>query len=256
MAYQVYRSLQIFAIFEDVFTRTHPVPGGMSRLRRVLAGGAGQVWANTALLNEPGAVDGIDAFAIAPYFGGQAGIDVNQMPAGTLPTVDGLLDMLDNPADPDNLSHSDLEQRLREIANTAALLAVWRQQSGRQIDLVAYESGQHLVGAGYDTEPHVLPLFQAANAHHRMGDMYRRLYLAWNHFGGSEINHFVHREKWWSAGLFGALAWYDEDETTPGRPKYQALLEALAGAALFCDGFESGDTLAWLTAAPQRTAHP
>ncbi len=236
MAHQVQRSLEAFAYFEDVFTRTHPVSGGMDRVRRVLSGAAGGPWFNTLLLNQQGAAAGIDAFAIAPYFGGQAGIEVNWLDENELPTPDGLLDMLDNPADPDNLSQSDLEQRIREIAQAAAMVEVWSQVSGRTIDLVAYESGQHLAGAGYDTQSHVVSLFADANNHPRMGEMYRKLMLAWHEIGGSTFNHFLHREKSWSSGLAGALLWYDEDETTPNRPKYQALLEGMADSTVTCGG--------------------
>ncbi len=137
--------------------------------------------------------------------------------------------MVDDPSDPGNLGKSDLEQRVRDIVHASALVSAW-QTVGYDLELVSYEGGQHLVGAGYQTEAHVIPLFQAANDHVRMGAMYRRLLTAWRDYAGETFTHFVHRERWWGGGFFGALAWYDEDETTsPPRYKYQLLLEAMSG---------------------------
>ena len=233
--YQVYRSRQIFEIFEDVFARTHPVPGGVDRLRRVLAGASAWPYINHVLLDHPGAADEIDLFAVAPYVGVEIGGAVNELPPSSLPTVDELLAALDDPSDPDNLESSDVEQRIRDMAQVKALVDSWSAASGNDIEMGAYEFGQHLAGWGYWIEPHVYPLFEAANHDPRMGDIYRRLLLGWREVGGSTANHFLHRDKWWQWGLFGALEWYDEDETTlPVRHKYVALLEALevTGSAL------------------------
>lgn len=238
-SYQVHRSLEIFTIFEEVFNITHPIPGGDNHLVKVLGGVAGFQYANGQLLSKPGAATGIDALAIAPYFGATVGIEVNQLPIGSLPSIDALMDRLDNPSDSNNLSISDLQQRIREMAQAKAIIDVWNTSTGSTIELVAYESGQHLVGDGFNTRADVVPLYAQANAHPRMGDMYRRLFLGWNQIGGTDINHFVHKEKWWWQGFFGALSWYDEGETTINRPKYQVILEALAGDDLFCDGFEN-----------------
>src|SRR5205814_6920916 len=57
--------------------------------------------------------------------------------------------------------------------------------------LVAYEGGQHLIGVqGAENDESLNRLFLEANAHPRMGELYRRYLAAWAQTGGDLFCHY------------------------------------------------------------------
>ena len=165
---------------------------------------------------------GIDAIAIAPYFGGNIGRTDHeaelerwtQDPDGGLSllfqelTVGGILNN-DNPLD-----ESALHQALTNIEDYAELA----QQEG--LMLFAYEGGQHLVGRRQVVNNDAITnLFITANQDPRMGDLYRDYFLAWHRSGGGLFVHFTDigpSTKW---GSWGSLESLYQDSS----PKHDAI---------------------------------
>jgi hypothetical protein len=88
--------------------------------------------------------------------------------------------------------------------------------------LVAYEGGQHLVGVGgAENNEKLTQLFIEANAHPRMGEIYRKYLQAWVEVGGDLFCHFSSVGRWTKWGSWGLLQFYDD----PPTPKFRAVME-------------------------------
>ncbi len=135
----------------------------------------------------------IDAVAIAPYFGGEV-----------LPAAVTSLDAL----------WPKLEASVTLSAKWIEACAVEAKAGGKR--LIAYEGGQHLVG--------VSPLFDEANAHARMGELYTRHLADWRRLAGDLFVHFNDVGPWGKWGRWGAT----RQIGTP-TPKAAALLAFAAG---------------------------
>ncbi len=200
------RSREIFRIFETEF-------GGRDRLVRVLATQAAFAGVTRDILEFEGAARHADALAIAPYMGfSVAPVDAR----GRLTTsdvenwtVEQVLDQVERASLPEAI------ERIREQKRLAA-------QHG--LRLIAYEGGQHLVGSrGGENNSKVTALFLAANAHPRMGDIYRRYLDAWTTTGGDLFCHYSSVGRWTKWGSWGLLQHYDDDPAQS--PKLRAVRE-------------------------------
>lgn len=196
------RSIEIFAIWEKVF-------GGRDRLVRVLPSQAASSAVSLGVCDFEAAASHADALAIAPY------ISFIVKPKG-------------KPSS-EEVATWTVDQVLDQVESVALPLAIQAMQQSRAIaaerglKLVCYEAGQHLVGAlGGENNEALTNLLKAANAHPRMGEIYRRYFEAWNQVGGDLLCHFSSvsvRSKW---GSWGLLQFADEDGAKS--PKFTATM--------------------------------
>ncbi len=199
------RSVEIFKIWEEVF-------GSTKRLVRVMASHAANAWSSKQVLSFEDAYKHVDALAIAPYFGHAYGSPESQNEVAQW-SVEQLLDSLDKLLDYE--SHDPMKESMAVLKNDFP---------NADIDLIAYEGGQHLVGhGGAENNEKLTELFIAANRHPRMKDLYLKYLRHWKDMGGKEFAIFSsigNPSKW---GSWGILEYEGQDLTTA--PKYQAVLE-------------------------------
>ncbi len=174
------RAVEIFTIWEGVF-------GNAKRLVRVLASQSSVPWTGETLMDWQDAYKNADALAIGPYFGGGLGGN----PQTKQMTVDQVLDGCN--ADIVGDVAVQITDNLKEAKK-------------RGLDLIAYEGGQHLVGVGALEEDATLnSLFDAANRHARMKDLYRKHLDQWKALGGKLFNHHSFISVSGKYGRFGLL---------------------------------------------------
>lgn len=168
---------------------------------------------------------GIDAIAIAPYFGGYLGDPESQAELEDwASSSDGgqslLLDELRFGGQlsngPDGGALGLARDRIERYATLAA-------QTG--LELISYEGGQHLVGyQGVENSGPITELFVGLNRDLRMGDLYQDYLQGWSDIsGGGLMMHFADITTPGKWGSWGAL----EDVLQTESPKYLALLSYL-----------------------------
>ncbi|MCD6362200.1 MAG: hypothetical protein J7M38_15180, partial [Armatimonadetes bacterium] len=197
--YASLRSVQIFVIWEDVF-------GGTGRLVRCMATQAAVPHVSEEKLAFREAWRHCDALAIAPYF-------------GLVPTPGGKLDS-------NEVATWSVQQVLDYLEQTALPRAVENIAAQKKIAdryglrLVAYEAGQHAVGArGGENNEELTTLLHEANRHERMGALYTRYLDAWRDAGGDLMCIFSSVGRWSKWGSWGLIEYVDDDT-----PKYRAVL--------------------------------
>lgn len=199
------RSVAIFAIFEEVF-------GGGERLHRTLAAQSGNPWTTEVILGWRDAWKHADSVAIAPYFGGGFGEAQTQETVAMM-TPAQIVEGLDEQID-----------RLR-----VAIDAHRAHADRHQLELVAYEGGQHLAGYfGAENNDKLTALFKTVNRSPEMGRLYEKYLRLWQARGGGLLvafNSTMVDSKW---GCWGALQYYDDDPAQA--PKYDALRRHLQAA--------------------------
>jgi hypothetical protein len=175
------RSVEIFGIWHDVFGTDK------TRVKRVIAGWAANIEANSWRLTHHGAAKHADCLAIAPYFGFNK--EVVRRDPGAMRTVDDVIascrDVIEGPL-------VEMLRRNKNLANEHGL------------ELIAYEAGQHLLAReerqnGGD----LTDLFIKANRDPRMGDLYKRYLELWFANGGGLICMFSHVGKPGRFGMWG-----------------------------------------------------
>lgn len=167
---------------------------------------------------------GIDAVAIAPYFGGHLGSqEVIDEITPWLSDADGGLDKLFTELADGNLLSNSSGSAIAEVLpwiNNHRQIA-----NDHGLQLLAYEGGQHIanifgvLGNGIDN------LFANANRDPRMGQFYTEYLQAWSEAGGDLFMNFIDISTPGRHGSWGALE-YVEQTTSP---KYDALLAYLSG---------------------------
>lgn len=175
------RSVEIFGLWEEEF-------GKGDWLVRVLASQSANPWTGMTVLTWQDADRHADALAIAPYFGNRHG-DPNTAAETARLTPDQLIAALEQ----------DVADARKHIE---ANVAEARQ---RGLPLIAYEGGQHLAGhGGAENNDALTALFQAANRHPGMKDLYLRHLADWRDAGGGLYSLFAstgNYSKWGSWGL-------------------------------------------------------
>lgn len=203
------RSLQVFNIFESVF-------GGRNRLRRVMATQAANPFLTELVLGFENAAAGIDAFAIAPYFGDT----ITERPARDELLrlgVDGVFAWLRNDDNP-TLVYGSLASVDRIVRQQMAVV------SAAGLPLIAYEGGQHFVGGGeFQFDEALNTLMDALNRDPRMKGVYATYLDNWRRATGGEFTHYLHADRHGPFGRWGAR----ETMTQPraDAPKFDALME-------------------------------
>ncbi|HEY1017011.1 MAG TPA: hypothetical protein VGE07_30130 [Herpetosiphonaceae bacterium] len=162
----------------------------------------------------PCAGHGIDALAVAPYFGGYLG------DPATAATVSGwTLDQLFAELRTGGVlaggpQGGALAQAKRWMLDSAAVA----DRNG--VEMIAYEGGQHLVGYdGAENNDALTALFGAANRDARMQGTYRQYLDSWRASGGHTFVAFNFAGTYGKWGNWGAL----EYVTQPSTPKWTAL---------------------------------
>lgn len=203
-AFTAFRSVQIFRIWEEVF-------GGRQRLVRVLASQAANPYVSERILSFQDAYKHTDALAIAPYMGFCVPAKSGKGPGADVVaawSVDEALDHMAKKVLPESV---EMIRKQKSIADRYGLR------------LVAYEAGQHMVGvAGGENNEAMCRLFYAANAHPRMGDLYRDYFAAWAAGGGDLLCNFASVGKWSKWGSWGLLQYADEPAAQS--PKFMAAM--------------------------------
>jgi hypothetical protein len=202
--YTGYRSKQIFDLWESEF-------GGHDRLVRVLASQAPVTFISEQVLEFQDAYKSADVLAIAPY-----------ITAIAQPSGDGLTTAIAEKWSVDQaLDHVEQKSLPSAIKWMADQRKVAEQHG---LKLAAYEAGQHMVGVlGAENNEAVTKLFLAANAHPRMGDIYRRYYDAWASVGGDLLCAYNSVDSWSKWGSWGLMQHTDDDPASS--PKYRASVE-------------------------------
>lgn len=159
---------------------------------------------------------GLDAVAIAPYFGGYIGGPEHQ----TVVQAWTLEDLFSEITSGGQLSGGP---NGGAIAETAGWIASHRSAANaRSLSLIAYEGGQHLVGIfGVENNNAITDLLTSANRDPRMGQAYATYLAQWKALGGELFVHFTASGDYSKWGSWGAVEFLDE----PNTAKQQALLD-------------------------------
>jgi hypothetical protein len=206
LQYTAHRSLEIWDIWDDVL--------GQSSYRRVLASQSANPFTGETLLTyrrsdaEPSAGERADDYAIAPYFTVPGLDEPDRLSEMRGLTVDELLDR----------AAADVSGRTRDDMIANANLA-----DTFGVDLVAYEGGQHLVGAaGNQDDEQLTGRLIAANRSPRMETIYADYLDTWRTTVGGQFNHFTDVTMPSRSGSWGSVEYLGQDLSDA--PKLRALL--------------------------------
>ncbi len=217
------RTAQICDIWKQVWAENS------ERVICVMATQASNEWSITEILTcplwkqeAPCYRHGINAVAIAPYFGYYLGLpEHEQEVTAWTKEADGGLNKLFQELEHGGLLIHDtsggaLQDAVNNIEDTNEVI----KQTG--LDLIAYEGGQHLVGvANVVNNEAITKLFINANRDRRMGELYTKYFNLWKAKGGKLFVNYTNcriATKW---GSWGTLEYMDQVTT----PKYEALLK-------------------------------
>jgi len=198
LRFYAHRTLQVFKIFEEVL--------GKERVKTVVGTHVVNTWVTEQILDYPGLAERADAIAVAPYFGWN--VMPEDLPKLHKMTLDQLIALTENEYIPTT------KKWITEQSEVAKKY---------DLELVAYEAGQHFVGiGGAENDEHLNTLFDGINRHPRMKDLYLTYLENWKAAGGTWLNHFVNCDKWSKWGRWGAL----EEIRQPREesPKFDALM--------------------------------
>lgn len=201
-AFYVRRSLQVFAIFEEIF-------GGSEQLVRVLSGQAVNTFRSGRLLSYPGIGKLADAYAIAPYFGHRDQLHGQDKGDGAAVPIETLMA---------RLVENEAENR-RVIRDNLALA----NKAGLQ--LIAYEAGQHV------TNPPGRDEFCAGiNRHPAMADIYANYLDIWEReTNDALLVLFADMSRYGRSGCWGLSEYHGQSPSAA--PKLRAVRARLDAAA-------------------------
>ncbi len=202
LKYYAYRSVQIFKIWEDVIA-------DKARLCKVLSSQAANSNLGKQILKFQDAGKQADVLAIAPYI-------------TMIVTPDK-----DDDTNDKTVANWNIKQLFSYIQNQSFSEALKWMKNNKElavsynIKLVAYESGQHLLGIyGAENNEKLTNLFVEANHHPAMGLLYSKYYKAWEAVGGDLNCAYNSMGEWSKWGSWGLLEAYTS--TTESAPKYTA----------------------------------
>lgn len=200
------RSLEIFAIWETQFG------ADKNRVVKVLPGQASSENVVGDMLRYENAAEVADVIAIAPYFGMSVPKKSKTKPTADVVSqwsLDQLFEYIDDVELPKAAKWIENHQRLAQK---------------HQVNLVAYESGQHLVGIrGAEGNDQLTELFFAANADPRMKLAFEKYLSHWEQAGGGLICLYSSMGKWTKWGSWGLLQNRSEDPAKSS--KFSAVVE-------------------------------
>lgn len=169
--------------------------------------------------NEPCYKHGIDALGITGYFGGGLGNKEN---------VEQVLSWRKDPDGGFEKAFTQLTKGglLKEGDTIQATIEAFsyfqKVATAKNLKMVVYEGGSHIVGIGDPVNNDQLTEFLiAVNRHPKMYELYTEIFNSWKKAGGTLFNHYVDVSQPTKWGSWGALD-YVTQETSP---KYKALLD-------------------------------
>jgi hypothetical protein len=183
---------------------------GADRVVSVLGGQAANPWVATSGLDYlkgrfGAAATGIDAVAIAPYFG------VSPTPAEAGKFTSMTMDQL--------VSYVRTNVFPHEAAHMASHRTVAKKYALR---LLAYEGGQHMAGvAGAEGNAALNKLFDSFNRDPRIKQLYLDYLAIWKREGGELFVHFNDVSRYTKWGRWGALEYVAQPRVES--PKFDAL---------------------------------
>jgi len=204
------RAKRLFEIWTDVF-------GVNDRLVRVVGTQFYNPWITTQIMKTPGLKELTDALAVGYYIGGKLG-----RPDTAVETL-----AMNNTEVFDYLNNESLDRAKSYILEQKKIADV------DDIELIAYEAGQHLVAAGKHPElgslvnnQEMTDKFISVNRDPRMTEVYMAMQKQWDEAGGGLIVWFATTDpadKW---GTWGLLEYMGQDPEQA--PKYKAIQQMLA----------------------------
>jgi hypothetical protein len=169
--------------------------------------------------NKPCVEHGISAYGITGYFDGRLGRENNTS------IVESWLDEADGGFNQafTHLRQGGLLTDSQGIQDTYKHFTYYADVAKqRNLQLVAYEGGQHIVGVKKVVNNERLTnFFIELNRQPKMYDLYTELLETWEKSGGTLFMHFVDVAKPSKWGSWGALEYLGQD----GSPKYNALID-------------------------------
>lgn len=193
---------RVFRIWREVFAESP------DRVVRVLAGQLHNPWiAETMAARLAGE---FDAIAIGVYFSFTE-TDAQSFDERTAPE-----ELIDR-------AMAQWDRHGRDfVRRHAGLAKAWSDRTGRRIQLVAYEGGQHFTAWGRDDLPY-LNAMRDAQTHPRMMEAYRRVLSDWIDAGGGLFCAFSSTGGWGKWGYWGHLE--HQDQPLHEAPRHRVLLE-------------------------------
>jgi hypothetical protein len=190
------RSVQIFNIFQNVFTDGGTDPQGMDRIKRIMAAQAANPYTSNLELSYDNAYQHVDALAVAPYFGNAI---TTQADATFFKTA----------------THQQLlareQQDVQDAIQVMGNQKIVADQYG--VDLFAYEGGEGYVGAdGFENDDALTAALQALNDSPDMRDLYSEYLKGWDSIGGKD---FMLYDSVTAPGKFGDWGLYDSIDQDP-----------------------------------------
>jgi hypothetical protein len=201
--YHALRTRTLAGIFKDAL--------GPDRVASVLGAQAVNSWTGSAGLDflrarYGGPATGIDAVAIAPYFG----VTPGPAEAGTYTAMalDGFFDYV----------------RGTVLPQIAGYMTTYRALADNYgVRLVAYEGGQHMLGvAGADNDESLNVLFDNFNRDARIKQLYLDYLATWKNAGGELFVHFDDVSRYTKSGRWGALEYVAQPRAES--PKFDGIM--------------------------------
>lgn len=200
-----------------------------SRVICIMGGMSANAWVSEQALQCPlwaaknggrACAEGMDALAIAPYFGHHLGIAKNADAVAAWTTrEDGGLNLLFQ-----ELAWGDVLSNPGSLALPAVYAQIARHRALADrygLALLAYEGGQHLAGVGsIQNDVRLENLFTAANRDLRMGALYADYLADWRQQGGQLFMVFNSVGRYGKYGSWGVK----EHQAQTGAPKHESLL--------------------------------
>ncbi|MGK7917422.1 MAG: PKD domain-containing protein, partial [Prochloraceae cyanobacterium] len=217
------RTAEITQIWDDVFDTDK------DRVIGVLGAQAANPWTASRALQYTWSEDpksheeyGIDAIAIAPYFGSYIGN----------PTHEAEIESWIDDDDPDVALNNLFEEMTRggvlsKGYNGGALQQAYDWTTayvdladGHNLDIITYESGQHLNGNnGVQDNQAIGDLFIAANRDPRMGELYQEYFTTLHELGLDLSVNYTDVSRYNKWGSWGALEHINQEDS----PKYNVI---------------------------------
>ena len=176
----------------------------------------------------------MDALAIAPYFGGYLGRpEYESYVNAWTQEPDGGLNRLF-----EELNEGGLVGPNGPVGGALARIIPWLERSARVadergLDLIAYEGGQHLVGAGPVLgNAAISRLFMDANRDDRITDLYERYLQEWSDRGGKLMCHYTNVGGYSPFGSWGTKEYTGQLIA----PKFDSLMNFIDGNPCWWSG--------------------
>ncbi|QQE11908.1 hypothetical protein JD969_00055 [Planctomycetota bacterium] len=198
--YHSKRSIEIFKIWDNVF-------GSNQRIVRVMGGFAANVWGTERGLEYRDAYKHVDAFAIAPYFGGGLG-GREQVEETRKMSVDEVIGYL----------------REKSLARAVGFIESHGKLAKKyDVEMIAYEGGQHMAAWHLEHDDPVHDLFDRVTRDERMGDLYDKYLEIWKKNGGGVFVHFTDCGRWSKWGRFSVFEWVGQEPSEV--PRHRAIMK-------------------------------